>query len=183
MLNCGSGVSEPIFHWLRQSQMMIWFFYCHRWGNKLWDPECKFITHWMWREWSAHWKKSLLMYSGTNTEKQYTNIFVQPTVNTTVVTHNTTVSINTNALTIFVPCAFYLISWCCCSKQKSTWELETSRHAKTYHCTSTDYDVTNTAFKYVLSSRRKWRIYLLLASTDDSCICRRGSIKLDSSGY
>jgi len=33
-----------------------------------------------------------------------------PTVNTTAVSCNTTVNIKTNALTIFVPGAFYLIS-------------------------------------------------------------------------
>jgi hypothetical protein len=36
--------------------------------------------------------------------------FLSPTVNTTGVTRNTTVSIKTNALTIFIPSAFYLIS-------------------------------------------------------------------------
>jgi hypothetical protein len=33
-----------------------------------------------------------------------------PTVNTTAVSCNTTVSVKTNALTVFVPGAFYLIS-------------------------------------------------------------------------
>ena len=33
--------------------------------------------------------------------------------------HYTTVSIKTNPLAIFFPSSFYLISWCCCSKQKS----------------------------------------------------------------
>jgi Na+-transporting NADH:ubiquinone oxidoreductase subunit NqrD len=37
-------------------------------------------------------------------------LFLSPTVNTTRVIHNTTVCIKTNALTIFIPSAFYLIS-------------------------------------------------------------------------
>jgi hypothetical protein len=37
-------------------------------------------------------------------------LFLSPTVNTIEVTHNTTVGIKTNSLTIFVPAAFYLIS-------------------------------------------------------------------------
>jgi hypothetical protein len=37
-------------------------------------------------------------------------LFLSPTVNTTGMRHNTTVSIKTNSLTIFVPSAFYLIS-------------------------------------------------------------------------
>jgi hypothetical protein len=46
-------------------------------------------------------------------------------------TRNTTVGLKINSFTIFVPAAFYLISWCCCSKQKSRGEFQTSHDAKT----------------------------------------------------
>jgi hypothetical protein len=36
-------------------------------------------------------------------------LFLSLTINTFELTHNTTVSIKTNSLTIFVPAAFYLI--------------------------------------------------------------------------
>ena len=91
-------------------------------------------------------------------------LFLLSTVNTTGVTHNTTVSITTNSLTIFVPSVFYLISWCCCSKEKSSRELHSSHQAKTYCCTTAVYDVFNTASNYVTLLKiiwRKWRLCLL----------------------
>jgi len=55
---------------------------------------------------------------------------LSPTVNRIGTTRNTTVNMKTNSLTIFVPAAFYLVRWWCCSKQKSSGELESSHHAK-----------------------------------------------------
>jgi hypothetical protein len=72
-------------------------------------------------------------------------------------THNTTVSIKTNSLTIFVPSAFCLIRWCCCSKQKSSGELQISHHAKTSRCTTAVCDVTNTASNYVAILKDIWQ--------------------------
>jgi hypothetical protein len=56
---------------------------------------------------------------------------VWTTLNRTGVTRNTTIIIKTNSLTIFVPSSFYLISWCCYSKQKSSRKLQVRHHAKT----------------------------------------------------
>jgi hypothetical protein len=75
-------------------------------------------------------------------------LFLSPTVNTTGVTHNTTVCIKTNALTIFIPSAFYLISWRWCSKQKSSRELHISHHANTSLCAAAMTQLTLSLVTY-----------------------------------
>jgi len=82
--------------------------------------------------------------------------FLPPTVNTTGVTRKTTMSIKTKSLTIFVPGAFYLISWCCCSKQKSSGKLQTSHHAKTspYTTTMTQLTLSLVTYRFLQTCRR-----------------------------
>ena len=118
----------------------------------------------MWRGWRARWRKIYPCTGAPIQINRLCKLFHSSTVNTIGVTHNATVSLTTNSLTIFVPSAFYLISWCCCSKEKSSGELHSSHQTKTYCSTTAVYDVFNSVSNYVTVPKniwRKWRLCLL----------------------
>ena len=110
---------------------------------------CQFIPHCIWRGLSSHWRKSTARTAVPTQMNKIPKLSLSPTVNIIRVTSNTTFSIKTNPLTIFVPSSFYLISWCCCSKQKSCRELHSSHQAKISPCTTAVYDAFNTDSSYV----------------------------------
>jgi len=96
-------------------------------------------------------------------------LFLSPTVITTGVTPNTAVGIKTNSLTIFVPAAFYLISWRCRSKQKSRGEFQTSHYAKTSLFTTamTELTLSLVTYRFLQTSGRKcllWQLTLSLVT-------------------
>ena len=51
-------------------RMMHWLLIIVIDGVKRNESDCQLIPQWMWRGWSAQWRKTLRMYSSTNTDQQ-----------------------------------------------------------------------------------------------------------------